>query len=297
MQKSQTDLANINLKIHLMEKALGQNTLKPNYRFECLYHDVPLVFYSSEKSFVQYLQAYVPQAWQLKVSDSLQVVCLHSDHRDFENYGPYEIFEKDNYIIQRDFIAKEEKGIVYILFNQNLSSFPDGFHNSMRWILFDRFVDYQKLCLHSSIVIDQNLAYVFLGHSGAGKSTTTQLSSPRIHLGDDMNVISLNGSDNSFYAEAALLGQAYDISQVSGVKFNIQGFYWLNQSPKHELVSYTKTQALSKLLQSIPNVKLDSIKSEKVLKFCRQIIERYPMYQLNFCRDGHFWEKIYEQNL
>lgn len=265
------------------------NTLFVNY------HGIPIRLHTSSTQLLLNLREYFPKDWLIESEQVIDVYCSHSDDPHFENFAPYDVFEDGGIVIQRDFVAQEFDEKVLGIFNYRFDLFADGFHNCMRWLLFRKLLPLQKLCLHSSVVIDNEHAYVFLGHSGAGKSTVTQLSKPRKHLGDDMNILSL--TKEGLTIEAALLGQAYEVEAVKGQQFPIAGFFWLEQSTENKLIKQRPLEAAYYLSQSAPGLEVNDESYQQLLNFVFKVAAKLPFYSMKFRRESSIWESIYAENL
>lgn len=276
-------------KKNLFSKDQYPNSLFVNY------HGIPVRLHTASIELLNHLQDYFPKDWLVASDRAVDVYCSHCDDPQFENFAPYDVFEENGVVIQRDFVAEEDDEKVLSIFDHRFDLFADGFHNCMRWLLFRKLLPLQKLCLHSSVVIDDERAYVFLGHSGAGKSTITQLSKPRKHLGDDMNILSL--TKEGLTIEAALLGQAYDVAAVKGQQYRIAGFFWLQQSEENQLIKRQPIEAAYYLCQSAPGLEMNNMSYQQLLHFVFEVGAKVPMYSLKFRKNCSLWEKIYAENL
>lgn len=255
-------------------------------------HQVVFTFKSRRSEFITSLKKIYPPSWQTQITGEV-IFCHHINDPQFENYQPYELTLEDDLIIQRDFIACTYQQHLHVLFNQHIEDFPDGLRNVTRWLLFNRLPQFDKVCFHSSIVIDQSRAYIFLGPSGAGKSTVTQLSKPRLHLGDDMNILWCN--HQNIYAQIALLGQQYEDQKQADQVYGLDSIYWLHQSNQNALSLMDKSTCLLRLYQSLPNLgMMDRLNQQKASQLCHQIAAEIPAYDLYFTKNDSFWEMIHE---
>jgi hypothetical protein len=259
------------------------------------YHGLLVKFWTQDTPLLDCLKKYFPLAWQVNETEKVftqDIFCHASADPQFENFSPYEIFQDKDLVIQRDFVAQEKDHMIWTMFDHQFDRFADGFHNCMRWLLFRKLLPLNKLCLHSSVVINKERAFVFLGPSGAGKSTLTKLSLPRKHLGDDMNILSL--SQDVLMIEAALLGQAYEIDAVKGRTYPVAGFFWLQQHDQNELVKLDQSESVFKIVLSAPGVEADDESYQLLLDFSARVASLPPFYQLKFKKDHSLWELINE---
>lgn len=193
--------------------------------------------------------------------------------------------------IQRDFVGKDDlRGHVYLLVQEE---FEDGIYNALRWSVPRRLLDKRALLLHSSCVVDHdNRACLFLGHSGAGKTTVASFAGTRKVLGDDMNVVRFE--NGKIYAYAANLGGAIQ-SEFSGNGFLVKGVYWLQKSSTVNLFPLAPGQLTQKLLVSAANVFVGDHKMDPlplVMNLIGPMASLLNGYILNFKKDEEFWNAI-----
>ena len=197
--------------------------------------------------------------------------------------------------IQRDFMAalRKHEGVtqVYIVAQFELE---DCFFNALRWLL-PRFMLSQKTALmHSSAVVGQDgVARMFLGPSGAGKTTITRLAQNRLVLGDDMNVLSLE--ENGARVELGFFGQGIESPIPLGFQIPLQDLYFLKQSSQDGVRLLPKTEAARKFAASCANLfwpQMGEDLSPKVFKLAIQVAESLPCYELEFTLSGRFWNYV-----
>lgn len=100
-------------------------------------------------------------------------------------------------------------------------------------LLFSRILGYKQGCLlHSSGLIYKGNGYLFVGHSGAGKTTIAQIMAPSSTvLCDDRNII------RKFEHGYSLFGtwRHSDLVTVSPHSAPLKGIFFLNQSKKNKI--------------------------------------------------------------
>ena len=69
----------------------------------------------------------------------------------------------------------------------------------VRWLIPPFLIDFQILPVHASGVVHKEKGILFIGHSGAGKSTVARLSSPRRVLSDECILIKKDGDAFTAY--------------------------------------------------------------------------------------------------
>ncbi len=152
------------------------------------------------------------------------------------------LFAGDNeFAIQRDFVGsiRGEEIIIYTPKN-----FDDGFFNAFRWFLPRYLLRQKNLVMHSSCLVDdKGFSHLFVGPSGAGKTTTVSRATSQLILGDDMILLSfVNGE---IFAETPVLGQNPKFSGHAGRRFPLKGIYFLKQGDvvgKKEISPIEKTK-------------------------------------------------------
>lgn len=197
--------------------------------------------------------------------------------------------------IQRDFMAalRKHEGVteVYIVADYTLE---DCFFNALRWLL-PRFMLSQKTALmHSSAVVGQDgIARMFLGPSGAGKTTVTRLAGDRLVLGDDMNVLSLE--ESGARVELGFFGQGIQSPIPIGFQIPVQGLYFLKQSQLDSVRLLPRTEAARRFAASCANLfwpQMGEDLAPKVFKLAIQVAETLPCYELEFTLNGGFWSYV-----
>lgn len=267
------------------------------YEFACNYHGVSLKIYSQTEKLKQSLLHFIPPSW-LKTNDRIfQIYLLNPE---YFNYSPmiwsdetsqdcYSI-ENNSKSIQRDFASWYISSNQILLICEDVVS--DGFHNFLRWFISERLIANHKYVVHASCVLDKNSqGHIFLGHSGAGKTTITQLSAPRLVLGDDMNIISLE--NNNLMVEAGAIGGLFNSMIGYDKKMQVKALYWLKQSTENKLEKLPESIAHQKLLASFANLHWPTLPDEtarKLIDFSHRAVNGIECYELQFKKDISIWD-------
>jgi hypothetical protein len=274
---------------------------KSELELYCLFHTIPICFHVNSKKEIEALTKLIPKAWMRNVKvESSHEVYLHDPVRygfDLENFVDEEsqdcfIDDQGKLSIQRDFAALEtDQQKTDLLVNLNGS---DGLHNFMRWFLPRKLMKKKILVLHSSSVInDKGEALLFLGHSGAGKTTITTLAGNRVCLGDDMNL--LQCIDDEFYISAGAIGGTTDHTEIIEQKFPLKYAFWLKQSDKIEINIMTQSLSAAKYLASMSNLFWDSLNNEEIsflMNYSVKLAKKISLYELDFTKDQEFWNYV-----
>lgn len=286
----------------LSESDFSKKSFK--HKVSCLYHGVPLVFYTNSYSFYNELLSYLPTSWKLEDTNQLHDLDVMSIYiKDYKDYGydfntwsdelSQDCIIQKSFIYQRDFAARilTPKKITLI----TEPKVCDGFYNFLRWYLPLELIKVNKLILHSSCILDKNSsnAHFFLGHSGAGKTTITELSSPRKILGDDMNLLSLDKT--GLRAQAGAIGGYFKPQVNYSDSFPIKSFNWIIQSQENKRVKLSTAQARTKLMASVSNIFWESLDREQtdfIFETVMKAVSEVPVYELHFKKDSSFWNTI-----
>ena len=272
------------------------NSIDKKYILPCLYHGVALTFHTDNKQFYDELNTYLPRSWKTNTR-GINIYISSFTELDFDintwsNEESQDCFIENNYIIQRDFAAiKFAENKISLIIEEIIC---DGLFNFLRWYLPLELMKVDKLILHSSCILDkESLAHFFLGHSGAGKTTITELSHPRVILGDDMNLLSHH--NDKIYAQAGAIGGLFKPQVNYDDQFTIKSFNWIIQSDENKRVELSISQARTKLMASVSNIFWDSITDEQtdyIFNSVLKALESIPMYELHFKKDSSFWSLI-----
>lgn len=289
-----TDL--YNLKIQAINKIETQSHDR-SFSIEVNYHGIPLQFHCPTQRLADSIRETLPQSWLTQTLNPYDIYLYTPQELGISPEAWCDESSQDCFLeegtalaIQRDFIAKElESSEVLLISDDELG---DGLYNFLRWFLPKKLLATDQFVIHSSCIVGRDgKARFFLGHSGAGKSTVAGLAEERKILGDDMNLF--NFKDNQ--AMAGAIGGIF----FSGVDycdtFDVEGFYWLEQSDNNTLSKMSSSSAHTKLMASITNLFWDNLEEEviqEIMDKTYSMAQNYPMYKLSFTKTTDFWDLI-----
>lgn len=274
------------------------NPLDFHYFLACNYHGINLHFKTKSERFIQSLQNLIPGNW---ITPSINKSCIYLISPEEFNYTEESFsdeisqncfsFENNTIAIQRDFAALLDKDTVFLICDDIVG---DGFYNFLRWYLSEKLMDIGKYAVHSSCVLDKrNNAHLFLGHSGAGKTTLTKLSHPRQILGDDMNLVSVE--NKMLYVEAGAIGGQFNSMIGYDKKMPVIAYYWLRQAPVNERVELGHLVGNQKFLASFANLHWPTLTQKKIdqlLEFSFKATANVKFYELNFTNSQAIWNYL-----
>jgi hypothetical protein len=257
------------------------------------FHGIELKFLSKNKKLITDLKEYLPSEWIRSNSKSFtSIYHFEFPHSsiEWEDEESSDVFGSAKEIgIQRDFAAikkSEKECLVY--FNNTID---DGLHNFMRWFLSPPLLQKSKAILHSSALVEnRKKAFLFLGPSGAGKTTITSLGQNRLVLSDDMNLIDFKNGCSVFPGG---VGGLYKPQVSIAQGFPIETAYWIIQSDEHAVKQVSKKTQLRYLLTSFANLPWQSVdkeSSESILQSAQEILDHLEIKELYFKKDADFWE-------
>ena len=170
---------------------------------------------------------------------------------------------------------------------------PGIVENVLRVLVAYRLADQGGALLHAAGVADGgDGVHVFIGHSGAGKTTLARLSQKagKTVLSDDL--VAISWREGSPIAEP--LPFAGDLRPAAPLPaaLPVRGLYRLVQGEAHRLADLGRAPALATLVACAPFVNRDPLAAEKVLSGLAKLLESVPMRLLTFARRPGVWAAL-----
>lgn len=288
-------------KVDLLENTLFDDTYSYTFKF----HDIPIIFYTSSQKLISALSTYLPPSWEIgEMHDRENAKIIH--HKTppdeslffFTDESSSDVFYHSSnqnhlFAIQRDFVAmiNKQDNHYYCLFEPHID---DGFHNFFRWMLSPLLLEKDKAMLHCAALINRKQeAFLFLGPSGAGKTTITELGKPRLILSDDMNLIDF--SKNKPLACAGGVGGLYKPEVELDRSFPIKKMFWLNQSTSNSIEDLSRLKQVQLMLSSFANLPWKNFtydSQEQSFNCAEKIISTLSLELLNFKKEAEVWKTI-----
>ena len=143
------------------------------------------------------------------------------------------------------------------------------------------------ILVHGAGIVHHEVAFVFYGLSGSGKSTAAALSTGKPVLNDDL--LLLRPTLRGWEALATPFGRRR-IPQVRAAP--LRALLRLIQASNDALETVSAAQALAELVANSPVVNADIDRTTRLLQRWQGILEEIPAYRLHFRKANTFWEVI-----
>ncbi len=168
------------------------------------------------------------------------------------------------------------------------------FENYFRLLVAHRLLERGGVLLHSAAVVDSDEACLFIGQSGAGKSTISRLSlqSGRRVLSDDINALTTAGGVTMVekLPFAGELGQTSVRSECVPARLIAR----LRQGSVNSIRPLGRAEALAALVACSPYINSDPYRIDRLGTLLEQLLETIPAVELTFSLDGEFWSCLKE---
>lgn len=168
--------------------------------------------------------------------------------------------------------------------------FSSIFENYLRVLTAYRLLETGGAVLHSAGVTDGRAAFLLLGPSGAGKTTSSRLCLERgaTVLSDDLNAVRLSPGEGPSVVKLPFTG---DLGERSGGPESVplRALLKLIQGPEDRLRPLSPAAALASLVAAAPFVNRDLCRREALLEILEKLARAVPAYELTFTREGDVW--------
>jgi hypothetical protein len=150
------------------------------------------------------------------------------------------------------------------------------------------------LLVHGAGLVQQELAYLFFGHSGSGKTTVSRLSTDAIVLNDDL--VALFPTAQGWMAHATPFWNPTQVRPVFS-SAPLAGLFRLVQDQQVWLEDVSQAVAAAELAASAPVVSADVSRGALLVMRCMQLIQQVEVKRLHFRKDATFWQVVLDRPL
>jgi hypothetical protein len=148
---------------------------------------------------------------------------------------------------------------------------------------------------HGSAIERDGGAYVFIGHSGAGKTTSAFLmrEDGATVLAEEMTFVGDFRGDGALSVYTMPMFQR-DGTTVDGRVVPLRGIYALRQAPYHEVRRLDRDAQVRHLLAAVTIGVRDAVTALPAYDLLVELARRIPVRELHFRKDPGFWPCIRE---
>jgi len=144
-----------------------------------------------------------------------------------------------------------------------------------------------KFLFHGSGVIDKNKGYLFLGDSGAGKTTISRLwvkkGAKVIH--DDIIIVYKKNSEFVMTGLSIAGKKEFNGWHLSS-QVGLTGIFFLKHGAQNTLTRKSYSFAFASMARNHPILACDKLVLSKMFDFYSELARRTPVYDLNFKPDA-----------
>ena len=237
--------------------------------------------------------------------DTRMLRCARTDFRDLDLIDTRYALDRDRTahslsLVNHHLMARLDwqPGLRAALWTPDTAALLDehAFDNFFRMLVAHRLLDCGGVLLHSAAVVVRQRAFVFSGHSGAGKTTVSRLALAAGHevLSDDINAISVN-ADGVWVERLPYAGDLGRTAPPASGRYPLAGLLRLRQARHNAIVPISLAEAYAALLANAPFVNTDHHSDTRLAANLEEILARIPARILDFRRDGGFWDLLDRQ--
>lgn len=168
-----------------------------------------------------------------------------------------------------------------------------GVMNGIMLVLSHRLIHGNGLLLHGSAIQKNDQTVLFLGLSGAGKSTITRLCDPDICFADDGVVV--KHEKNRFYTYRSPFSQTKEKNKNPDITIGkIKKIFLLEKSDRCNVLPIAKNELMRITLMHLIHFYKYLNQETARLGFyeVKKLLETLPSYRLQFAKSGKIWHNL-----
>jgi len=164
--------------------------------------------------------------------------------------------------------------------------------NCFRVVVAYRLLELGGMLLHSSGVVWDGAARLFVGPSGAGKTTVARLGLGVGFevLSDDLNAVI--PVDAGIIAEKVPFAGDLGRTPTRGARFPVVGIFRLHQAAAHRVEASSAASAVASMIAAAPFLNADPCCADQLAHNAQSIAAGVATGRLHFARDGGFWHLL-----
>lgn len=163
------------------------------------------------------------------------------------------------------------------------------FENFFRVLAAYRILERGGVILHCAGIARPAGAFLFLGRSGAGKTTVSRQGLERgsLVLSDDLNAVRPDGAA----VRVERLPFTGDLGAVATAprSFPLRALFRLEKSEGDHLRPLSRAEAVACLLACSPFVNIDPFRRDALMAVLVDLARGFPAFELHFSLAGGFW--------
>lgn len=144
--------------------------------------------------------------------------------------------------------------------------------------------------IHASAVRYAERGYVFVGRSGAGKTTVARLLADRAEVLSD-ELVALRRMPNEWRVYGTPFWGDFARAGVN-LSAPLHAIYLLHQHREHRLETLSRREAMMGILQGSLQFAEGTQVAEWMLNVVSGLVQDVPIYRLQFLPDAGFWEVV-----
>lgn len=148
------------------------------------------------------------------------------------------------------------------------------------------------MLFHAAGILRDGQAYVFFGHSGAGKTTVSRLSGEANVMNDDL--LLLHPEKGAWAVYSTPFFNPTQVAPRGNRNAPLARMFQLVQNREVYLENASPGQTLAELIASIPVISTDPRRTLELIARCQVMMAQVPVYRLHFRKDDTFWKAIEE---
>jgi hypothetical protein len=162
----------------------------------------------------------------------------------------------------------------------------EAFDNMLRIIYSSLSIVQNTILIHASSIVKDNKIILFIGQSGAGKTTTAELSGCEV-FHDDLLV--LKEESKPYYSFTTCPFKPPYVKKE--LTREIKSIYYVSKDNTNYIQMLSKEEQLSYLLQSIwsfDEISYSEINNKKIVLICKEILQQTTVSILHIKKSNEF---------